>query len=355
MSFIFKFLAKLFGWEHRQPDMGPTPPSTSTGEYVEYSNTMDVPLPGVAADTTMFCFPIIGDYKKIQAVIDQRVNFKFEGTGKRFFALSDNVLLVASNIKKGYTLAPDYHKKGNLVENGAQVFIPIAECNKNKNGEWVAERIATFIPYILVDCVMTLITGREQLGFPKAFGRFEMPDRVDDVAKISCEGFGFQTFAPDGSTFGGFFPWLDIIRTQKDDGPGESAWKGLEEAWTAIRQIFKHKPHDDTFHINLPFIWQELEDLKEGNAPMLFLKQFRDATYPGIACYQEIIMGNGKLLDFKGGGLMGGTYEVQFHDFASFPIKDDLGLPDKMMVEEPWWIQANMEFAVGTTVKPRRD
>ncbi|MCB0663597.1 MAG: hypothetical protein KDC24_12705, partial [Saprospiraceae bacterium] len=295
------------------------------------------------------------DYEKIQAMVDQRINFKFEGTDKRFFALSDNFLLVASNIKKGYTLAPDYTKKGNLVENGAQVFIPVAECIKNGDGEWVAKEVISFIPYILVDCVITLITGREQLGFPKAFGRFVMPDGVDNVEKISCEGFGFQTFEPDGSSFGGFFPWLDITRTEKDDNGLESGWKSMEEAWDAIKQIFKHKPQDDTFHIDLPFIWKELEDLKEGVSPMLFLKQFRDATFPTLACYQEIIKGNGKLLDFKGGGLMGGTYEVVFHDFASFPIKEDLGLPDKIVVEEPWWVQADMEFAVGVTVKPMGD
>ncbi|MEZ5056781.1 MAG: hypothetical protein R2879_07040 [Saprospiraceae bacterium] len=354
MSSIINFFLKLFGFKkEHQPVMGPTPPSNISNQYIEYSNTMDVPLPGVAADTTMYCFPIVGDYQKIQAVIDQRVNFKFKNSSKRFFALSDNMMLVASNIKRGYTLAPDYKKKGNLAENGAQVFIPLAECEKNESGEWVAKRIVSFIPYILVDCVITLITGREQLGFPKAYGKIEIPDGPEDVSKISCEGFGFKEFNDSETNFGGFFPWLDITRTQKDENGIESIWKSMEEAWDSITQIFKHKPKDDHFHIDLPFIWKELEDLKEGISPMLFLKQFRDATYPEIACYQEIIMGDGRLMKFKGGGLLGGTYEIVFHDFASFPIKDDFGLADKITVLQPWWVKADMEFAVGTTVQPK--
>ena len=70
----------------------------------------------------------------------------------------------------------------------------------------------------------------------------------------------------------------------------------------------------------------DLGEKLSGGAPVVFLKQFRDAARPDEAVHQSIVEALTPLEAFRGGQIFGDDYEITLPDYASQPIRIDLGL-----------------------------
>ncbi len=315
-------------------------------KYIEFPNEIDIPLPGITADMLMYNFQMQGDYNKLQKVIDQRLNAVIKDDSVRYFALTDYLIAVISHIRRGYKAQKDYPKPGLASEKAFQIFIPMAECTQNNRGQWVAQRMTMFIPYILLDNFFNLITGREQIGFPKSQAWVNLPEDPHQANEFSVDAFGFKKFSHEDPQYGTYQPWLNVKKVNDHDGfqPGE--WNNHNDAWDAIKDTFKRIP-DAQERIGLPFIIKELDDLMHKRVDLVFLKQFRDAANPYTACYQGIIDCPGVISKFYKGWWMPGEYEFEFEDFASFPICEELGLPKKFLVKKPFWCLVDMVWNPG--------
>jgi hypothetical protein len=320
-------------------------PEVSNPAYIDYSNDYIIPIPGAGDDTYLYCFPIDGTYQNMLNVVDQRLNFSPLNQKVRYFPLSEKMLLVFSDIKKGYTLDPNYKKYGFLEEKALQIFMPIVECTPDANKNWVAQRILFFIPYIFIDQPFSLSIGREVFGFEKSLANFEMPDSPATANNFQLNAFGFKNFDKLNPEFGKYHPLINSKKTDEKIEEGE--WKTHNDAWEHIKQHLDTKKQNSEFSIGLPFIIHELKDLFHKTLPMIFLKQFRDIADPSKACYQAIVEGNGIADAFLGGWFLGHEYEITIEDVASFPIKEDLGLPDKILVSHPFWVHSNLRFDLG--------
>lgn len=348
---IIDFFLWLFGIKKWNPqEAGGSNITPATAKYVNYPNDFVAPLPGAADDTTMYCFPIEANYEKLQALCDQRYNFGLKNSKLRYFPLTKHVMLVASKIEKGYSLVPTYQKPYYVTELAVQIFMPIAECRLNKRNEWVAERIVVGVPYIVVDSPFTMGIGREQIGFPKNIGQFEFPNSPEEATNFNVKAYGVTEFDEANPMQANYYQWMSISKISEEEFQNKKSWKTHGDAWKNIKDTFERIPKNESVRFGLPFLLHELEDLVDGTIPMLFLKQFRDIKTTGNACYQAITEGPGKLKDFLGGWFLGGSYEIQIENFASSPIKEDLGLADQIVVEAPFWIKANLEFAEGTVI-----
>jgi hypothetical protein len=313
--------------------------------YIEYSNDIAIPIPGNADDTWLYCFPIKGTYANMLETVNQRLNFSPLNKSVRFFPLSETMMMTVSDIRKGYSTSPNYDKYGYLEEKALQIFMPLVECTLNADNEWVAQRIFFFLPYILVDQPLNVVIGREELGFVKSFAKFAMPNSPELADKFQIDGYGFKNFNKENPEFGAYHNWINIKKTNGDITEGK--WENQSEAWASIKKHIQPKTDNSDFHIGLPFVIHELEDLFHGTLPMVFLKQFRDIAIPQNACYQAITQGNGILESFHGGWFLGGEYEINIEDFASYPIKSDLGLASKITVEHPFWVHCDLKFDTG--------
>jgi hypothetical protein len=343
MSFMKKFLLwvkSLFS----PPAI--TAPSTDNPPYIDYSNDYIVPVPGKAADSWLYCFPIKGKYQQMQQIIDQRLNFSPLNKQVKYFPLSETMMMVFSDIRKGYSLDTNYPKYGFLKEQAIQIFMPIAECTLNAKNEWVAQRILVYIPYILVDQPFNLSIGREEFGFAKAFGQFEIPTSPEKADHFNLNAFGFEHFNKDNPEFGKFHPFVNIKKINGDIPEGQ--WQTHQHAWDHIKQYAS--PEKGNFKIGLPFLIHEIRDLANKTLPMLFLKQFRDIAHPEKACYQAITEGNGITDKFYSGWLLGSEYEINITNLASFPICADLGLENTILVKHPFWVHCDMRFDTGTVI-----
>lgn len=340
MNKIIKWLKSLFS----PPII--TAPSVENPSYIDYSNDYIVPVPGMAADSWLYCFPVKGKYPQMQQVIDQRLNFSPLNKKVRYFPLSETMMLVFSDIRKGYSLDPAYQKYGYLAEQAIQIFMPVAECTLNTRNEWVAQRILVYIPYILVDQPFNLSIGREEFGFAKAFGQFEIPVSPDTADHFNVNAFGFQHFNKEHPEWGQFHPLVHIKKTNGDIPEGK--WGSHQDAWNHIRQFTDTQKKD--FKLGLPFLVHEIRDMANKTLPMIFLKQFRDITHPEKACYQAITEGNGLTDKFFNGWFLGSEYEITISEMASFPICADLGLDNKILVKNPFWVHCDMKFVTGNVL-----
>ena len=325
-----------------------TAPTTPNPDYIDYANDYIIPIPGMADDTWLYCFPIKGTYRQMLEVVNQRLNFSPLNKQIRYFPLSDSMMMVVSDIRKGYTLDPNYKKYGYLAEKGIQFFMPLVECLQDGNKGWKAERLAFFIPYIAVDQPYNVAIGREELGYPKVMGRIDMPILPQNADNFNVDVYGFKQFNKANPEFGQFHSFLNIKKINGTVPEGQ--WHNHQEAWTHIKEHIAPPTADQHIEWGLPFVVHELEDVVARKLPLVFLKQFRDITNPSKACYQALTQGNGFTENFLGGWFLGGEYGVTINDLASFPICADLGIANNFTVSHPFWIHANLKFETGTVL-----
>lgn len=339
MKSFLQWLKSLFGV------LPVSAPPVSTSNYINYPGDYIIPIPGMAADTMLYCFPVHGDYAKMQKVVDQRLNFSPFSKQVRYFPMSSFMLMAVSDIKRGYTLDESYKKYGVLEEKALQIFMPVVECVQTTSGDWSAQRIMFFLPYIFVDQPLNVSIGREELGFPKAFGQITMPANPNDETPIKINAYGFQKFNRENPEYGVYHPLLEIKKVSGSAEKGE--WKNNKEVWESIKGHMNIEEKAKQFSYSIPFLFHELKDLVNETIPMIFLKQFRDIEDPSKACYQAITEGDGVNHKFHKGWLLGGTHEIEIQDFASFPLKEDLGLPAKFTVKHSFWVNCDLKFKTG--------
>jgi hypothetical protein len=341
---ILSFLKSLFGFREI-----PVVKHAPYPRYIEFPNEIDIPLPGVTDDMLMYNFVMEGDYDKMQRTVDQRLNAVIQDDSVRYFVLSNHMIAVLSHIRRGAKPEKDYPKPGLASEKAFQIFIPMAECMKNSRGEWVAQRMTMFIPYILLDNFFNLITGREQVGFPKSQAWVTLSDDPEKATEFKVDAFGFKVFDHQNPVYGEYQTWMTARQINRAAAREKGEWKTHNDAWDAIKDTFKRIPSEEE-RIGLPFVVRELEDLAHKKVDLVFLKQFRDVADPLTACYQAITDCPGKITRFYKGWWMDGVYEFEFEDFASFPIAEELGLPKKLTAKHAFWCLVDMAWNPGTEI-----
>lgn len=341
---IWNWLKNLF--QFTPPPAPPNPPGF-TPKYIEYPNEVQIPVPGNADQTLMYCFPLEGAYPNLLAMCNQRLNFSPLSQRLRYFPLTTHIIMVLSYIAKGYTTDAKYPKYGYVAETGVQFFMPLAECTLNSKGQWVAQRMVCYIPYILVDNPFSLVCGREQMGFAKSMAQFVFPPNPQAADQFNVAAYGFTRFDQANPQTASYQPWLNINKIGQTQAAAAGGWGSHDEAWQAVKDTFERIPSDPTFIEGLPFFIHELEDLSRTDIPMVFLKQYRAVDVSENACYQGIVAADSFLRKFHKGWWLGGEYEVVFQDFASYPIMADLGIPQRTVVKTPFWIEADLRFING--------
>ena len=214
---------------------------------------------------------------------------------------------------------------GWMPEKDVAFWIPAASV-KEEGGVQFVERVAWFLTYAFVDNAWACASGREIYGFAKEMSTIQTPALGSEV--LSIDTLAIERFSPGSEAV--IQRVVDLTRS--DGGPFgavRSAWGSLEEAFRSIiGALF------GSGQITLPGLGLavELWDLLTQNeAPLVFLKQFRDVADGTRACYQAIVEAMSKVIAFRSGGFLAGDYSVAIRTLESHPIVAELGLtPDPL-------------------------
>ncbi len=264
-----------------------------------------MPAPGVMKAAEMAVFVVKGDEAEAQKLVDTYLNGPAgRGTSdpNRYVVLSGDVMVSFMDAK--------------MTSGGAEVgWLPDREC-----AVWIAlksaGKVLFWMPYIVVDTSIAMVTGREVWGFAKEVGRVAIAPTAWTAFATTFNPLSSATQGSEGA----------IVSATQVTAPGLLGTL-LADA-SAILGATGHVI-DELFGVPEPLV--------------VNLKQFRDAAQPGKACYQSLVESRFHIENLANAKLMAGGYEIAFPSHASHTIARDLGLPTVAPVIAAF--RLNMDFS----------
>jgi hypothetical protein len=290
--------------------------------------------PYVAEGVQFFGFVVKADRAKLQAICDRYLNGP-SGT-QDFEPLVPFVMFVFNKLGRMYPKNPPDHDRGWYSEQEAAVWMPV----------WDKKRLIPLWhhPYMLVDSSYAMAMGREIYGFPKEIGWLEIPDgpaypnsmRVETVVvkdlTPECQATREQLFEARLTVEGND----NSIAAHNDVGTVSDLAKAVA----------------DKLGVGALVGNDVLQSLMSVPIPMVFLKQIRDAVDPERACFQsvqETTTEMTQLISLPRIYLQ--RYEIVLEDWASHPIRSDLGLvAGPVPVDLAFWVKFDFEIGACTEI-----
>lgn len=325
----------------------PIPGSTPAGTYVERGGEIVWRPPFECSGVRLYVLVLEAHTDELRTLCDRWLNEPTRGQ-QRWRPASPHVLLTFVYMSRLVSDDPHDRALGGMTECECGVWVPIVDDRR--------DRFAWTVPYIWVNSDAALAGGREVFGFPKRIGRIGVPhdDKIPDALDVSA--LTLKRFDPDGIA-----KQHRVLRATPNTRAGEP----LDRHWTELPHICRdlgrlveseHGPvtvgHDSTRRevasvragdtvgeLSGPAVACLLgEQLMAMHVPMVFLKQFRDATYPTKACYQAVVETVNRVTDFEGGGPLP-VFTVKIEDLASVPFGRELGMsPGTHETRAGFWV-----------------
>ncbi len=208
------------------------------------------------------------------------------------------------------------------------------------------DRLAWFIPYMFAELSQAVCCGREIYGYPKQYGwinGIEVASSTGMPETLSLQTVVLPSFeastravrqalfevkridnADNNSTNAGLAKTEDTANTADVESFAERVgddWKAFLEGMRALLGLAAGLEFPD-----LNFVLNLGEYALHHEAPMVYLKQFRDVQEGSRACYQAIIEASGQIENVRESRLLPGQYQLTIHHADSHPLCTDLGI-----------------------------
>lgn len=298
-------------------------------------------LPPLAlTNATMYSFLVQADIAKLQAMCDAHLNEVTASSGTTYKPLMPAVSIVCADIKKSFSTTKPDSQKGWMAERDFGVWVPVVD---NKG------RIAWYLPYVFVDNVAAMVTGREVFGFFKQTATLVMPPSPQVQSPFTIDALVIEKFSPDSEAKSIRLMTATSTKSQPaPEGKWASTLEALEMIWKDLLVI-----RGDTRDLPLTRE-QEFKDaitmLLTRDVPMVFLKQYRDETTDQRACYQAVIEAPAKLDTFHGGWICH-PHDIVIAPADSHPIASDCGLGSGTIKSQlGFWCQMDFTMMPGRVV-----
>jgi hypothetical protein len=348
---------------------------------------------------SMRVFPLRADALALQKLLDDTLNIIPPEIGFFRAALPYVFLLV---VDYGH-MSVDAENLGWLSQHEVVFAVPLA-WYKQEGEKTVFKGWAGTSPFIFVDNELSMATGREVYGWPKAIAQFApqvsswlkdpiSPDelmtvrtrlfsdpykanRVEQQVLFRIEQDRIQRVAklPLGSD-NPLLPWNSIPKVIQ----GVTSLLGDYVDTISYMELLRGQPKTGVLRYlkkgwQLRDVFKQLEQ-HDNKLNVIQLKQFRDAARPQLACYQAITQSQLKVERVNSGGLLSagntllgdisGGFRIFMHHHASLPIVDTLGLEvaEETRIEDrristirpvlPFWLDVDMSYDVGDYIAQR--
>ncbi|EMJ95355.1 hypothetical protein [Leptospira alstonii] len=300
--------------------------------YIVRGGEQELPPPYSMKRVELYAFCIQGNRHAIQSIIDRDLNEPASGR-THYTAFADEIFLVFA--KQRY-LVPG-NQCGWVEETDVGFWIPLFATDPS--------RIRFYQPYLFVDIPTAMATGREIYGFHKIQGDFQIPS-----LQVPPEYFSVDAITPRGKDRQAVSQRIFTLTCP----PGESQTKESYDEFSKIGNRFAEILFDNPYKIAIPGMSLPInlsDYLFSPELGMVFLKQFRDAADPTLACYQAIVEANSNVTRFRKGGLLEGNYILDVLSNAYFPFISDFGLKSTSVpVQFGIWCDFDFDFSAGTII-----
>lgn len=313
--------------------------------YIVRDNEIVYPPPYEQAETLLTAWVLPSPKEKQKAILDAHLNRCTGGQPFEYRPLLSHVMLVLADIKKVTSLDPEAAKYGYIPEVDICTWI-LCGAYKLVNGKRELDHLVWYVPYIWVTNADTMATGREAYGYPKAIGWAQLPSGPDDPGPLWADGLVLPTFSPETQV-----TQRRLFDLQREGGAGAAPPRfdagQKREAFEAIaKKLYDVGEASCDWH----FFVSMFKELIGGHLPMVFLKQFRDATDPKAACYQAIVEANATINAFRGAGFLPPGWNLQMYSYASVDMPAHLGLAPKQRVDLGFYVYFSFSMDLGREV-----
>jgi hypothetical protein len=306
--------------------------------FIPRGGEYSFPPPYRAENVQYYAWILDADLGALQDMCDRYLNAPLGGK-RRYTPVGPFVMMVALKLDHLRSLTPPYDAMGMFVEKEMAVWVMIID--------EVEKRMFWFIPYMWVDNGYAMVNGRELFGFPKQLGTFDIPATADKADLLTMETLVFKKFSPD--TYATTIKLISIARTteiQHEFTPGAIA----NDFGAMTKELLRLLGDEMSLLGNAKTLIREMDDLVHLNMPMVFIKEFRDATNTTGACFQSVVELVPNATKVHGWGLLPNVYAIDIELCDSHPIRTDCGLTPTGPIKSKlgFWLNFDMDIPLGT-------
>ncbi|MHB1557909.1 MAG: acetoacetate decarboxylase family protein [Isosphaeraceae bacterium] len=323
--------------------------------FLQPGGAQTYPQPLDLRDCHLFSFVLAADGAALARICDTYLNGPAQGQATYVPAASCAMLIVAMIGRISCVNLPPEQQFW-LPETDIAFWVPVVK-GKKDGGVFVAESLQWFLPYVFVNNTWAVASGREIYGYPKAISSFQLPAH-DNPNRFTVDTLTVKAFGPDAEA-----TWQRLFQIDRTSAPGGLFKRTFNSVVEAGEAILRTAIAERMLPIPGLGMIKELFDLiVHGTMPMVFLKQFRDATDGTTACYQAVVEAPAQVTRFRKAGEIAADYGVTIQSYASHPIVADLGLrgnvdPDtgawRGSVESAWYGDFDFQVLNATGTSPK--
>ena len=305
--------------------------------FIPGYSDQQLPPPYKATDVSLWTFPLLAGYDKLQEVVDEYLNIAPPGSVDFVFrplgALGRSIVyLTVLHYDRLISEVPPFNTQGFHTQNELYFAIPFVR--------WkglVPVDIGLFTPYIFVDEPYSLISGNTVVGFPKLEAHFvQMPASPANPYPIAIDAPVFPTYSTGTPLTRKRI--LDVNALLGEPVEKESLWP-----FGDIDGLFGP---DGEVPVEQA-VFTLLQNVVRSKAYSLAqLKQIRDAVQPDVAVYQAVLSFAVDLDSLTSLGLLPPAV-VDLPAYASLQIAQGLDLIDnggRYFPILPFWVQLDFSL-----------
>ena len=291
--------------------------------YVEFGGLASAPGPLQCDDTTLYVFGLKAEHAKLDALC--RKAFR-EPTGGDvdYRPLGDNVLVTSGVVGAIRPTLEPWHSMGSVREPQVGFWIPVARV-KEKDDKLVAQDFGMFCAAMMLDNPISLLSGREDYGYPKTMGWSTLPTDADPAAPLTLDVFGMNYDcgeSPERRALMALTPAggeLDEAELALGDILTVSQW---------IKDVLFEQPQVD---VGLHFAYEFGKALHDSTVNQVFLKQIRATEDGRRADIQQVVVAPAKTKNIKVVQLRH-DYDLTLQHLDSHPLQQELGIVPEQKV-----------------------
>jgi hypothetical protein len=334
-------------------------------DYIERGGREVWRQPYTAQSADLYGFVLKADHRRIDELLDHDLVEPTQGAVE-YRSASDRIVVIFATIAKLASAELPDKLRGYIPEREVSVWCLATDLR-------ASGRLVWYLPYVFVDSGQASASGREVYGYPKQLGSFDtgFPHELAAGADIPAHGattvtgLAIDPFAPNekadprrmisaewkpgsaAAVVGGADAFADLLEhlgSTLQDTPVAASGPDPEPS-AVITPIDSAPPRRARPRGVAPWAARRVLSVVSGRTQLgnardliaemvdrptlVFLKQFRDATCPGKACYQAVIEAPltidpfGNIPSYE--ELDPALFSITLADWASHPIASDLG------------------------------
>ncbi len=295
------------------------PPAQQLRPYVDRDGDWVRRAPVQAQQIASSMFLLRGDPEALSAVCAAEVDGPSGGrvSARPWPSGAGLVLLMGSRLGRVGSADPQDAGLGSFEEQDVGFFVPVALAGQNvRNG------VALLAPYLFVDSPIGLCAGREIYGFSKLLARIEMAP--GDPASITVRA--------------------DVL----------VAGRVRQEVVLEVRPD-RERTRRPALGRLLPPLARALARLQPRPSfgmPFVFLKQFRDASAPELACHQSLVHCAARVNLARTPQPLTGGFRVRLPQHHKPDLARTLGLPRELETSIAFRVEHDLYLPPGRQLWP---